>query len=216
MRAEAAAAVQGVPGATVRKVSGSPVQGHTSGVSTTRAYVVFIGDRPGVYETWYDFGCPLPHSILIQINFTRGACQESNISLTIHKSYPSAAHANAAFEFAFKCGWVSNGPFPDRKQLPIPVYPSAAPTPEINALHDKYWYNVYQGITPGVYQSQQVLLPISYGYCSPPCSLEASLHTNGISKNVHEKICTEDEAKRDFDDAVQRGAVRALTPPSIA
>ncbi|KAJ7618255.1 hypothetical protein DFH06DRAFT_1342525 [Mycena polygramma] len=180
---EAAAATQGVPGASPRRLQPKSRKHKKNG-----AYVVFFGLVPGVYRLWYEEAYPLVNGV----------------SGSVYCGYPNVPLATAAYEYARVRGWTRILP---SFHLDVRVVPTAIPrlpTPSsssdlTNPLHtelDGRWYVVYCGISPGVYQS----------------SLECTLNTLGLSCATHDSFPTKELAFSHFREAAADGRVKVVSP----
>ncbi|KAJ7788959.1 hypothetical protein B0H14DRAFT_3892153 [Mycena olivaceomarginata] len=175
--ATAGTATQGVPGGQ----KGTPKK---KGVK--KAYVVFQGHVPGVFETWRETN-----------DNVRG------FPNAIYRGYASLAEAEAAFAYALENCWVrgagvNGGPVPFSP--PTPLRSSTDPNP-VNPLRGSEaldWQVVFRGINPGA-------------YCSV---LEAMLNTSGIRNALYKGYDTKQEAFAAWDLARQCGEVTVTPPPS--
>ncbi|KAJ7601291.1 hypothetical protein DFH06DRAFT_1353508 [Mycena polygramma] len=188
---EAAEHTQGIPGGHVSLVISNPRPRNRA-----RAYAVFYGRIPGVYNTW-----------------EKARQQVDGASGSLFQGYPSTDDADAAYAYARARSWVRicgsrrRGPPARQSTAPIPVLPqpvALVDTP--NPLHTgdagaaspgRRWYVVYRGVTPGVYQS----------------SLECGLNTCGISNAAHDSWGSRDVAIAKYQNALTEGRVRVITPP---
>ncbi|KAJ7023321.1 hypothetical protein C8F04DRAFT_1271525 [Mycena alexandri] len=180
--AEASAATQGVAGGHVHLAVKPPKARH----QTKKAYVVFFGRIPAVYDSW------------------RAEAQVKGARPAIHQGYMSREAADAAFNFAVEHGWTrvsDSSPSPLRVAIdPAPLGPLPIPTTTPNPLreegHASTWYAVFCGITPGVYGS----------------ALELSLNTVGLSCASYASFTTKDAAIQGFQAAQRDGLVKIVTP----
>ncbi|KAJ7035484.1 hypothetical protein C8F04DRAFT_1259028 [Mycena alexandri] len=184
--AVAADLTQGVPAATPRRLTPKPKKKS----SKKKGYAVFCGLNTGAFRSW-----ELEVEPLVK-----------GVSNSIHQGYATFELAQAAYAYALQRGWTriigdprdlatSAGPL--IRALPTPVGLLERP----NALHagnsgPGLWYNVYCGISPGVYQS----------------SLECSLNTLGLKCAVFESCGSKEEAIERFQRALSDGRVHSLYP----
>ncbi|KAJ7173285.1 hypothetical protein C8R46DRAFT_1031645 [Mycena filopes] len=134
--AVAGAATQGIPGASVRAISGLSPRRRNRAKKV--AYVVFCGRRCGVLEDW------LETKALV-----------SGVSNCIYRGYTTLGAAHAAFAYARDRSWIRVA---DATVTPIPALPQPVTSTTSNTLSDSEssddrWYIVYRGIFPGVYRS---------------------------------------------------------------
>ncbi|KAJ7682144.1 hypothetical protein DFH06DRAFT_1318729 [Mycena polygramma] len=188
---EAAHHTQGSPQSRVKGIG----KAHKKPRRHNKAYVVFYGLIPGVYDDWYG---------------ADGAeVQVSGVPGSVSQGYRSREEGEAAYTYAIAHNWTGvrrrrNSPNPTPptqiSTLPVPFAP-LDPTP--NPLHgaanapSKLWYNVYAGITPGIY--------LSY--------LECSLNIAGLSCAAHDSAPSLSEARRRWNVAQREGRVKFLTHP---
>ncbi|KAJ7707282.1 hypothetical protein B0H16DRAFT_1746503 [Mycena metata] len=179
--AEAAAATQGVAGGRAHLAVKPSKARHRK----KRAYAVFFGRIPGVYDSW---------PAEAQVKGARPA---------VHQGYVSHEAAHAAFQFAVEHGWTrvcDSSPTPLRftvEAAPLGALP--IPTATTNPLHgesDGLWYAVFCGVTPGIYGS----------------ALELSLNTVGLSCATYSSFSSRDAAIRKFEAAQRDGLVKIVTP----
>ncbi|KAJ7102962.1 hypothetical protein C8R43DRAFT_1141084 [Mycena crocata] len=188
--AKAACATQSVPGGHVK----AAVKGKRKHVKRA-AFVVFIGTDPGAYEKWSEVQ-PLV----------------KGISGNLYQGYSSMKAAVAAFDYAQQRSWTRKCPSRHASSSSatltvapaIPTLPQPASLLELetpNPLHcddeDALWYVVYQGITPGVYQS----------------NLECALNTVGLKGAVHDSWVEKEVAIAKYQQALLAGTVEVLLPP---
>ncbi|KAJ7672460.1 hypothetical protein DFH06DRAFT_1319877 [Mycena polygramma] len=188
---EAAELTQGVAGAQACRVVAKSRKR-----PKPKAYAVFYGRIPGVYDTWAE-----------------ARLQVDGASGNLHQGYPSRPSADAAFEYAAARGWVgvctagglSRGA--RHPTAPIPALPQpVAPVDIPNPLHTgdggaaspgRRWYVVYVGICPGVYQS----------------SLECGLNVCGLPNAVHDSWDSRAEAVARYRKVLEAGRAKVVYHP---
>ncbi|KAJ7618973.1 hypothetical protein DFH06DRAFT_1342288 [Mycena polygramma] len=189
---EAAAQSQCVPHGHASRMSPRPKRRRPK----PQAYVVFFGLEPGPYNTW-DEAWPLV----------------DGVSGNLYQGYPNYPAADAAYEYAKERGWTrkchpknslpttTTSTTPAIPSLPQPAGLLDAPNPlhtgtTGTASPGNHWYVVYQGVTPGVYQS----------------SLECGLNTVGLRGATHNSWELQGVAIAKFQEAVAAGSVKVLSP----
>ncbi|KAJ7038541.1 hypothetical protein C8F04DRAFT_1255819 [Mycena alexandri] len=187
---EASHLTQGVAGARVQAVRLAP-----SPHPKRRAYTVFYGHRPGVFEHWEVHFYYKPAGAEAQVKGVKG---------DIYQGYSSRREAEAAYRYAWERGWTMVRPSSSSNpQPPIPALPESSQSPVDgipNPLHgsaasNPRWHVVYAGINPGVY--------VSY--------LECALNTLGLKPSAYQSANLREEAEQYWVAALANGDVRVLT-----
>ncbi|KAJ7834678.1 hypothetical protein B0H13DRAFT_2369765 [Mycena leptocephala] len=187
---EAAAATQGVPGASARSLI-PRTRAPPKRVGRKGGYAVFCGLATGAFEHWLTEAGPL---VL-------------GVSNSIYKGYSTLALAQAAYQYALAQGWTRTltrqrasftvlSTVQLRGPLPTPNWLFDSLTPLHGDALEGRWYVVYRGVTPGVYQS----------------SLECSLNTRGLSGSCYDSWDDKDVAIAHFMEELALGRVKILSP----
>ncbi|KZP10198.1 hypothetical protein FIBSPDRAFT_899896 [Athelia psychrophila] len=185
----AAHSSQGHPNGLVRRVNTPPPINTPPPVNATpqkgrglrnnrtkRAWVVFEGTEPGVYDSWED-----------------AKVRVINVPRCVHEGYERRLEAETAYVLAYGMGLVRS--LPRRGESIIPPAPSA-PTPAavlaaFLAADDGFlgptWHVVFKGRSPGVY----------------PAWCFAASQTQGVANSVYQKYPTRADAQRAFDAATE-------------
>ncbi|KAJ7614711.1 hypothetical protein DFH06DRAFT_1146230 [Mycena polygramma] len=186
----AAQKTQGVAGGSPLRLSPKKKsRGPSGGVA------VFVGTKPGAYPSWEEAE-----------QYVKG------VRGSIYQGYQSVEKADAAFQYAQERSWTrlstprnssrSAPPPTPIPRLPTPIFDLSAVTDAPNPLHTAdtvrqgLWYNVYSGISPGIYQS----------------SLEMSLNTVGVPGAVYNSCDSQELAVQRFKDALAEGRIEVITP----
>lgn len=162
-RDEAAIATQGVPGARAHRLDRASQP--DSQPKKAKAWAVFRGIIPGVYDKWYGPG----HCLFTTTENTHfreeARLHVDHVSGSLHRGYDSIQAAQAAFEYAEQRSWTrvcGSASLPRAPSAPLPL--ALLPEPNgfsdgPNPLHgassrDSRWYVVIRGLRPGVYSSR--------------------------------------------------------------